>query len=490
MSVSTYTQKSAALDSTLTGAFAFDTISAQDWCVTKLAYGAIGSITHVDASNPLPVTAGLAAHDAAVSGNPVLEGGYASAAAPSDVSGDGDAVRAWNLRNGARAVVVTAAGALVGGDASNGLDVDVTRLPASTNTIEVVGDVAHDAAASGNPLLLGAYASAAAPTDVSGDADAVRLWAVRSGALCTQIVATSGALIPGTAADGLLVNPGGAGYVDDADWTALTSKHVLTGGIYQSSPGTITNGDTGPIRLDENGRVQVAPRATATALADDVSNTVNLIVDPAGAFVAHAAFGFAYDGTTWDRMRGTSADGLLVNLGGNNDVIQSTASSLKCEPAGNVAHDSADSGNPLKIGGIARQANPTAVTALDRADAFFDDVGRLVTREGQCRDLITDQTTTITASTSETTILTAVAATFLDVTKIILTNTSATPTELTVKESTGGTTRMTLSCPANDSRTYDFPRPVNQGAVNNNWTGTCADSVSSLLVYVQAEKNV
>lgn len=64
--------------------------------------------------------------------------------------------------------------------------VQVSSLPASTNTIEVVGDVAHDAAVAGNPLLLGAYASAAAPSDVSGDGDAVRLWALRSGALGVQ----------------------------------------------------------------------------------------------------------------------------------------------------------------------------------------------------------------------------------------------------------------------------------------------------------------
>jgi hypothetical protein len=34
-------------------------------------------------------------------------------------------------------------------------DVDVTSLPASTNTLEVVGDAAEDAAAAGNPLLAG-----------------------------------------------------------------------------------------------------------------------------------------------------------------------------------------------------------------------------------------------------------------------------------------------------------------------------------------------
>lgn len=77
---------------------------------------------------------GPVAHDAAATSiNPVLEGGYASAAAPTDVSADGDAVRSWYLRNGAQATVVTAAGALVGGDATNGLDVDVTRIIPGTS---------------------------------------------------------------------------------------------------------------------------------------------------------------------------------------------------------------------------------------------------------------------------------------------------------------------------------------------------------------------
>jgi hypothetical protein len=91
------------------------------------------------------------AHDAAASAvNPALMGGYASAAAPSDVSADTDAVRAWHLRNGAYAVNITAAGALIPGDATNGLDVDVTRLSA----------VAHDAATAENPVKVGAHAIA------------------------------------------------------------------------------------------------------------------------------------------------------------------------------------------------------------------------------------------------------------------------------------------------------------------------------------------
>lgn len=47
--------------------------------------------------------------------------------------------------------------------------------------------------------------------------------------------------------------------------------------------------------------------------------------------------------------------------------------------AGDVAHDAADSGNPLKVGGKAHTSAPTAVANGDRVNAYFDANGRLVT---------------------------------------------------------------------------------------------------------------
>lgn len=97
---------------------------------------------HTPSQNVDQLASGQTAHDAAISGNPVRVAGRSSAAAPTAVSADGDAVEAWYLRNGAAMVGIQAAGALVGGDATNGLDVDVTRLPAlpaGTNAIGQVG---------------------------------------------------------------------------------------------------------------------------------------------------------------------------------------------------------------------------------------------------------------------------------------------------------------------------------------------------------------
>jgi hypothetical protein len=118
------------------------------------------------------------AHDAVDADNPFKIGGYASAAAPSNVSADGDRVNAWYLRNGAAANVLTAAGALIGGDAANGLDVDVTRLPGIT------GSLAHDAVNTGanNPLPQGveAIAHGTNPTAVSAG-DVTKLYGNRAG---------------------------------------------------------------------------------------------------------------------------------------------------------------------------------------------------------------------------------------------------------------------------------------------------------------------
>lgn len=65
-------------------------------------------------------------------------------------------------------------------------------------------------------------------------------------------------------------------------------------------------------------------------------------------------------------------------------VTQATASSLNAQAVGNVAHDSADSGNPVKIGGIAKNYGslPTAVTDADRVNANFDRYGSLFVQVG------------------------------------------------------------------------------------------------------------
>ena len=47
-------------------------------------------------------------------------------------------------------------------------------------------------------------------------------------------------------------------YADDADWSDGSSKHALVGGLYQSTPQSITDGDVGPFQCTQNGFLIVA----------------------------------------------------------------------------------------------------------------------------------------------------------------------------------------------------------------------------------------
>jgi len=124
-------------------------------------------------------------------------------AAPANTSGtDGD-YEMLQMSAGRLWASATIDAAIPAGNNNIG-DVDIVTLPASTNTLEVVGDVAEDAALAGNPIRVGVRASTAVPTAMSADGDIVTPWADRSGALivipqprsarikATPTIATSG----------------------------------------------------------------------------------------------------------------------------------------------------------------------------------------------------------------------------------------------------------------------------------------------------------
>lgn len=101
------------------------------------------------------------------------------------------------------------------------------------------------------------------------------------------------------------------------------------------------------------------------------------------------------------------------------------------------------------------------------------------------------QQTTITASTAETTVLTAVAATFLDVYGVIVVNTSATAADITFKDATAGTARFDIYVPAGETRGFMLASgdAHTQATSNNNWTAQSSASVTSIKITMFAVKN-
>lgn len=158
---------------------------------------------------------------------------------------------------------------------------------------------------------------------------------------------------------------------------------------------------------------------TAASLAD---NTPNPTVPAVGAF------NMVWDGTNWDRAPGTSADGVLVNLGANNDVAvtNATASNLNAEVQGDAGHNAALSGNPVRIGARGVNAELTAVTNGNTTDIIADLSGRQIVLQGGPHERHSNGTATYTTTTAADVIAAAGAGIKIAVTSILVTNAHAT----------------------------------------------------------------
>lgn len=99
----------------------------------------------------------------------------------------------------------------------------------------------------------------------------------------------------------------------------------------------------------------------------------------------------------------TSVGNGTANNGCQRVTIASDNTAFSIIALGNIAHDSADSGNPIKIGGRASTTPVTAVAANDRVDAFFDVQGRQVVTQ----KALTATLSNVNASDSSVTLLAA-----------------------------------------------------------------------------------
>ena len=132
---------------------------------------------------------------------------------------------------------------------------------------------------------------------------------------------------------------------------------------------------------------------------------------------------------------------------------------------------------------IAKTSLPTAVSDAQLVGAMADKFGRQVSIANAQRDLVLPMTQlTLTATTTETSLITAVASTFLDLVSVVVINTSATATQVDFRDSTAGTIRLTLYVPAGDMRGISYTVPLPQAAVNTAWTAKCGTSVSSVII--------
>ena len=286
---------------------------------------------------------------------------------------------------------------LVGGDASNGLDVDVTRsaLPTgastSANQTTIIGhldgvesllttidadtgavaaavkteDAAH---ASGDTGVMALAVRQDANTSlVSADGDYAPLQVDSTGSLKVAIVSGAGS--------------GGTSAADGATFTRNTTSLTPVGAAVESSAPTLTNGDVAALSQDTSGNLRV--RVAAGGIAGVTEDTAS--ADGAEGVLAMAvrqdtlASNTSADGDyTW--LKTTSAGRLYTSTAidtalpaGTNNIGDVDVLTLP-----GAAHDAAISGNPVRIAGRALTSDYTAVAAGDTADLITSLLGKQV----------------------------------------------------------------------------------------------------------------
>lgn len=257
-------------------------------------------------------TVGSVAHDAVGTGaNPILVGGYASAAAPANVSADGDAVRAWYLLNGAQATVLTAAGALIGGDATNGLDVDVTRVPAdpfglNADAASATGSISAKLrfiAATGIPVT--AVTPGTAATSLAKARDAVAgatdtnlgIMMIRRDTPTAVTPIAGDYEVPQISANGEQWVRLAGELADDAAFTVATTRVLPIGFLAdETATDSVDEGDIGAARMTLDRRQIVVPQsytaggATPYRLISAASTNATSVKASAGQVYSIAAF--------------------------------------------------------------------------------------------------------------------------------------------------------------------------------------------------------
>jgi len=350
--------------------------------------------------------------------------GRASASAPTAVSADNDAASLWVSRSGALNVILrdTSGAAITSGvqyteDSALGTngqgtlvlarrdDALSTLTPVADDAVglrvgdkgalwvqiadgsgnqvtsfgggtQYVGDTAATSTPTGTMAM--GRASAAAPTAVSADDDAVALWALRNGSQVVNL-ASGGSLVT----VGQKASAASLPVVLASDQSAL----AVTGTFWQATQpvsGTVTaNAGTGPWPVTDNaGSLTVDSPGIPTALGQStMANSMRVVV-------ASDQSAVPVTGTFWQATQPVSVAGTLA-------------------VAGPTAADAALTASPQTIGARASSALPTAMSADgDVVNVWANRSGALVTAQlphlGRVGDPYTHTAKTVQYTSTQT----------------------------------------------------------------------------------------
>lgn len=395
-----------------------------------------------------------------------------------------------NIALGATTDLTTAAGAA--GTINSHLRT-ISRDVAGGIVLQAGGNVIGAVTQSGGPWSISGTVSISGSVTVTGTVAATQSGAWNIGNITGTVSLPSGAAtaakqpslgVAGTPSLDVLTIQGAASMtplkVDGSAVTQPISGNVgISGTVNSAQSGTWNVGVTGNVSVVQGGNL-VTRTVGNSGNTIDFPSTQNQAA-PQAAMLVGAEFNTVPTTITNGNaspLQMDNAGNLLVNV--KTGAVAATQSG-GWNVGGDVASGSAESGNPIKLGGRAATSNPAAVANNQRVAAMLDKLGKQVA-VGALREAKGVQKTSISTTTETTVISAGAAGVFNDVYAIIVTNKSGTGVFIDFKDATGGTTRMTLAAPANDTRgfTVSAGDAMVQAVAANNWTATVSSPVSSI----------
>lgn len=167
---------------------------------------------------------------------------------------------------------------------------------------------------------------------------------------------------------------------------------------------------------------------------------------------------------------------VTVSDGGGSLTVDNNGT-FATQASGSVAHDSADSGNPVKVGAKATSAlsGITLVASGDRTDLYAGVDGVLIIRPNADLEDIVRGTAAITDGSSTSVIASSGAGVKTYVTDVIIANSSASNVTVDIRDGTAGSVIATFPVPANGGVVHRFGSPLAGSAA----TAVAADPSAS-----------
>lgn len=279
--------------------------------------------------------------------------------------------------------------------------VSLTTTLTAWQTIQTPqGNVPHDSVDAGSPLKIGGRASSSTPTAVAGG-DRANLWVNLAGAPVVSVASH------GAGADGNGTNIGWLSVPAGNDVTALgVVPMIFNGTTMDRTRGAVTLADAlanpgvglvqgqnflmgfngtswDRVRTANTGRLQVdvVTGGAGTQYTEDAA------IGAVGTGIGRLSIGRANSSVPTSVSANDDAVGLWASRFGALNVILRTTSGVYVDLSsftvnGDTVHDAVDSGSPVKMGGYASSAVPTAVSAdADRVNVWMDRYGRQLIKQ-------------------------------------------------------------------------------------------------------------